>query len=104
MNTPIVVLGFAILLASQGVSAADAERGQKLYQSRCDECHTESVHGREKRVAKDFDDVRRWVTRWSENVGARWGANEIDDVSSYLNDTYYHFPCPRDVCKVVSMR
>jgi cytochrome c5 len=84
----------ASALAAGSASGADAERGRALYESRCDSCHSESVHGRAKRVAKDFDDVRRWVGRWNANLGLHWGDEEIDDVSLYLNNTYYRYPCP----------
>jgi len=103
-NTILAAVGFAILLAARGVPAADPDRGRELYESRCGECHSESVHGRAKRVAADFADVRGWVSRWNKNLALRWGDAEIDDVSVYLNNTYYRYPCPREVCKVVSLR
>ena len=99
----VAAIGLGMLCVARGLPAADADRGRALYESRCTECHSESVHGRAKRVAADFADVRRWVSRWSDNLGLRWGEGEIDDVSVYLNDTYYRYPCPREVCKVVSM-
>ena len=98
----VVIAAILILFGTRSVSGADAQRGGALYESRCGACHSESVHGRAKRVATDFNDVRRWVSRWNENLGLRWGDEEIDDVSVYLNDTYYRFACPPQVCKVVS--
>jgi len=102
-NVGVAAIGLVILLAGRGTPAADAERGRELYELRCGECHSESVHGRAKRVATDFADVRRWVGRWSGNLGLRWSDSEIEDVSVYLNNTYYRYPCPREVCKVVSL-
>jgi hypothetical protein len=92
-----------ILFATRNASGADAERGAALYESRCGTCHSESVHGRSKRVATDFGQVRGWVSRWNENLGLRWGDEEIDDVSVYLNNTYYRYACPPQVCKVISL-
>ena len=92
-----------ILLATRGASGADAERGRDLYDSRCASCHSESVHGRKKRVATDFNDVRRWVARWSGSLALQWGEEEIDDVTLYLNNAYYRHPCPPSACKVVSL-
>jgi mono/diheme cytochrome c family protein len=101
----VVVLATpALLFATRSASAADVQRGRALYESRCGTCHSESVHGRAKRVATDFEDVRRWVIRWNTNLGLRWAGEEIDDVSAYLNNTYYRFPCPPTVCKVVSLK
>lgn len=98
-----VIAAFAMLLVPRGASGADAARGAILYEARCGECHSESVHGRTKRVAADFDDVRRWVKRWNENLGSRWGDEEIDDVTFYLNKAYYRYACPPRICKIVSL-
>lgn len=83
--------------------AADYARGKSLYENRCGDCHSESVHGRDKRVARDFGEVRGWVERWNRTLRAGWGAEEVNDVAVYLNSTYYAYPCPPSVCKVVSL-
>ncbi len=98
----VVIAAILILFGTRGVSGADAQRGAALYESRCGSCHSESVHGRQKRVAKDFAEVREQVSRWNVNLGLRWGDEEIDDVTVYLNNTYYRFACPPQACKVVS--
>ena len=98
----VAVAAVVILFATRNVAGADARRGAALYEERCGSCHSESVHGRQKRVAKDYDAVRGWVARWNDNLGLHWGDEELDDVSVYLNDTYYRFPCPPRTCKVVS--
>lgn len=90
------------LLWSNPSWAADADRGRALYELRCGNCHSESVHGRKARVAKDFNDVRAWVVRWTANLKLAWTQEEIDDVALYLNGTYYRYPCPPQVCKVIS--
>ena len=92
-----------IPFATPSASGADVDRGAALYEMRCGNCHSESVHGRSKRVATDFGEVRGWVNRWNENLGLRWGNEEIDDVSVYLNKTYYRYACPPQVCKTVSL-
>lgn len=99
----VVAAAIAALFAPRGVSAADVERGRALYELRCGTCHSESVHGRAKRVAADFADVRRWVVRWGASLGLAWSDEEVDDVAVYLNATYYRYPCPPNVCKVVSL-
>ncbi|MGZ5037371.1 MAG: hypothetical protein ACXWHB_11215 [Usitatibacter sp.] len=98
----IVLAALLILFAARNAAGADARRGAALYEPSCGGCHSESVHGRGKRVAKNFEEVRGWVVRWKENLHLRWSDEEIDDVSVYLNDTYYHFDCPPKVCRVVS--
>jgi hypothetical protein len=81
---------------------AELSRGRALYELRCQGCHSESVHARVKRTARDFDDVRRWVERWNASLALRWDAQEIDDVTLHLNGVYYRYPCPPTVCKVIS--
>ena len=81
---------------------AQMERGRALYDLRCTNCHATSVHSRDRRVAADFGEVRGWVVRWGRDLGLRWGEEEIDDVAVYLNATYYRYPCPPSVCKVLS--
>jgi mono/diheme cytochrome c family protein len=81
---------------------ADPARGRALYEQRCQGCHSESVHARPKRTARDLEDVRRWVSRWNDSLSLAWDAEEIDDVALYLNGAYYRYPCPPTLCKVVS--
>lgn len=97
-----LAFAMAALLAAPLAVGADAERGRALYELRCGTCHSESVHGRQKRVATSFEDVRAWVIRWNENLGLRWSPEEIDDVAVHVNATYYRYKCPAQVCKVIS--
>jgi len=83
------VLGFSTL-----VFAGDAKRGEGLYSQKCHECHSESVHGRMNRAARDFGAIREWVRHWSETLATGWGTDEVEDVTTYLNAAYYHFPPP----------
>ena len=92
-----IALGFSGLSGAQ--AAADAERGKNLYETRCSACHESSVHNRSARKAKSFDGVRVQVARWSNEVGGNWSGDDIDDVTLYLNQRYYHFPCPPGMCK-----
>jgi mono/diheme cytochrome c family protein len=94
--------GLVALLASPLAPGADEERGRALYELRCGTCHSESVHGRQKRVAADFHEVRAWVGRWSAHLGLRWTSEEIDDVAVHVNNAYYRYKCPPHVCTVVS--
>lgn len=78
---------------------ADTERGKVLYETRCIACHESSVHNRDARKAKSFNALRAQVLRWSAQVGGAWTADEIDDVTLYLNERYYRFPCPQKLCR-----
>ena len=69
-----------------------------LYESGCVGCHAESVHGRDKRAARDFEAVRAWVRRWSANIGLKWTDEEVNDVAVHLNAAYYGYRCPPAYC------
>jgi mono/diheme cytochrome c family protein len=81
------------------VAAADAARGSVLYETRCNACHASSVHNRSARKAKSFDGIRTQVLHWTAESGGSWSADEIDDLTLYLNQRYYRFPCPQSVCR-----
>lgn len=75
-------------------------RGKALYDARCDQCHEKSVHERDPRSAKSFAEVRAYVVKWDKELGALWRADELDAVTRYLNDRYYHYPCPTTLCSL----
>ena len=99
---PVLLLAASLALPALA-TAGDPQRGRGLYEQRCGGCHTESVHGRAHRVARDAQDVRRWVRHWSERLGLGWGEEEVEDVTAYLDAPYYGFPCDAPPCRALSM-
>ena len=91
----------AVMLAAVPGFAADAERGRALYEARCDACHNAGVHQRRSRIALSFVALRTQVARWNAELGGAWGAEEVDDVTVYLNNLYYFHRCPESVCRSV---
>ncbi len=77
------------LVSAQGVLGASPERGRGLYLNHCLACHESTTHVRSNRRARTLPEVRRWVARWSVQLELGWRRNEIDDVTAYLNRTYY---------------
>ena len=86
----VPLLGFA-----QG---PDVSRGKALYETRCRDCHGQSVHERNPRTARTVAEIREFVVRWDRELGALWRADELDAVTRYLNERYYHFRCPTSLC------
>ncbi len=83
------------LLASVTALAAPAKaptRGELLYANHCIACHTEQVHWRDQRLAKNWQGLVHQVRRWQTNTGLRWSDDDIQAVSHYLNARYYRFP------------
>ena len=67
-----------------------AERGQLLYENHCTACHEKSVHGRNHYKANSINDIRQWVIRWSNNLELGWERNDVNVVTDFLNQRYYH--------------
>ncbi len=66
-------------------------RGEMLYRNHCIECHNQQIHWRDGRIAKDLNGLRTQVDRWQDAIGVGWTKEEINDVSRYLNATYYFY-------------
>ena len=99
----LFIVAAAIAGALPAAHAANGEPlGAALYESRCTGCHERSVHARDPRRAGNFDQIRAYVYRWDRFLGGSWQRSEIDAVAQYLNERYYHFPCPQDVCGMAS--
>ncbi len=71
--------------------AADAARGKLLYETSCNECHTKSVSGRPNRTAKSVSDIRKRVIPWESYKGYHWSNEEVEDVTQYLNESFYKY-------------
>ncbi len=67
-------------------------RGELLYSTHCNACHTSKVHWRENKLATGWRSLKAQVRRWQANTDLGWSEEEITDVTRYLNATYYHFP------------
>lgn len=94
----VLVVG-CVMCVPASAHGADTDRGRALYEARCDLCHSTSVHVRESRKAISFEGVRAQVARWNGELGGAWSADDINDVTVYLNNRYYFFPCPESVCR-----
>lgn len=88
----------ATLLCAGAASAADPARGRALYEARCGDCHNDSVHNDNSRKALNFEQARGRVADFSARLDTKWSSAQIDDVTVYLNERYYGFPCPPKLC------
>lgn len=94
-------LAIALLLSTPLAYAADPQRGQQLFETTCTSCHEDNAFTREQRLAQDYATLVAQVQRWENNLGLHWSAEDITDVTRYLNNTYYGFACPtagNDAC------
>lgn len=66
-------------------------RGQMLYENHCTACHESVVHIRETRRTRSLAALRGRVTHWADYLRLDWGADEVEEVTRYLDDRYYRF-------------
>jgi mono/diheme cytochrome c family protein len=88
----------ALLPTQSSAQALDLQRGRALHQMFCSRCHGIDLYTRSGRRAESFDALRRWVYWWAIDARLGWSRLEIDDVSHYLNERFYHFPCGDSEC------
>lgn len=65
--------------------------GQLLYENHCTKCHTSIVHIRERKKAKNIQDVQAWVGKWQTYEKLNWDEKSINAVADYLVMHYYKF-------------
>jgi mono/diheme cytochrome c family protein len=82
------------LCAAAAAQPGGGDRGQLLYATHCDACHTTEIHWRDKRLVRNFASLVTEVRRWQANIGLGWEETDIGEVSRYLNATIYHFAPP----------
>lgn len=66
-------------------------RGELLYSTHCNACHTSQVHWREQKLVTDWNSLVAQVRRWQLVSGLRWSEEEVTDVAHYLNATFYEY-------------
>lgn len=92
INTLITALLLCVSPLSWAQSEGGLVRGKLLYTTHCMSCHTSVVHWRAKKQVTNWSSLGAQVDRWQKAAGLGWSGEEIEEVSSYLNQTYYHFP------------
>ena len=81
-----------LALAPFAAAGQDLERGKLLYDTHCNECHYVRVHERLRSEVRDIADLRDIVSRRSRETRRRsFSVEELDDMTEYLNASYYRF-------------
>ena len=71
--------------------AADTQKGKALHEANCQSCHDSSVYTRKERRVTTTEGIKKQVRRCEQSLGLKWFDEQIDDVTAYLNDTYYQY-------------
>jgi mono/diheme cytochrome c family protein len=80
-----------LVATAQAANESNEMRGELLYTTQCEACHTTAIHWREKKLAKDWKGLKAQVARWQVMAKLSWTDQDIVDVTLYLNKRYYHF-------------
>ena len=88
------IAAWAIGAQAEAKTQRDPSRGELLYTTHCIACHTEQVHWRDKKLARDWTSLRLQVRRWQGNAALGWNNADVAEVTRYLNTRYYHFQPP----------
>ena len=67
------------------------ENGEKLHETHCVKCHTDSVYTREARFVKSMDALSKQVKRCKNNLSIAWFDEDTEAVAHFLNEKYYKF-------------
>jgi len=92
----VLSLGLGALAAT--AQAADIQHGKKLHDQNCIHCHASIVGGngtaiytRPDRHIDSLAALNKQVHRCKNSLGVSWPEDQIQDVVTYLNQTFYHF-------------
>ena len=67
------------------------KNGNKLHETHCLKCHTDSVYIRETRFVKSMEALNKQVKRCKNNLGIAWFNEDTEAVAHFLNEKYYKF-------------
>ena len=81
----------AILMLISAAFAADPARGQHLVTAYCGDCHNATIYSGNQRKATDTLALREQILTGALALGLNWTNKEVEDVTEYLNNAYYHF-------------
>lgn len=91
LNKRVLINSIILLLLCLPVHAVDIENGKALHNENCLRCHNESKYTRKNRIVNSFDELRERISQCELSAELTWFDEEIDDVTAYLNNAFYHF-------------
>ena len=83
-----LVLLSIVQISAQG---ADIDNGKQLHVENCMRCHQSEIYTSNDRKVSTFVQLRKKVEQCELINELAWFEEEVDDVTAYLNATYYLF-------------
>lgn len=91
INKTLLANLITILLLSAPVYAFDSDNGKTLHNENCVRCHDDSMYTRKDRKTQSYSLLRERIVQCEIMTELIWFEEEIDDVTAYLNESFYHF-------------
>lgn len=91
MTRPSTMFITACLLTAGIPAGVVAASGAELHQQHCTSCHDDGVYTRPDHRVTTLEGLRKQVQRCELSLGLKWFDEDIEAVTSYLNDNYYKF-------------
>lgn len=86
---PTFVAMLLTLPAAQ--SLAEEFNAEDYHHGHCMACHDNDVYTRDDRKMKSYEMLQNQVARCDANLGAGLFPDDMDQLTNYLNDTFYKF-------------
>jgi len=84
-------IGYGVNSAAFAGDIPSESRGELLYSTYCNACHTVEIHWKSKSLATNWPSLKAQVYRWQAYLGLSWDENDIIAATHYLNNYFYHF-------------
>ena len=91
VSRDLLTASVLLCLASAPALAADTAKGKELLQKNCTGCHDDSVYKRSDRRVTSMSALKKQITGCEHAANANMSKSQIDDLTQYLNSTYYKF-------------
>lgn len=86
------MLSAALLLSLAATAQAkDDFDPQQFLQQNCTRCHDDSVYTRKDRRVKSLEGLQNQVRRCDSMLGTKLYDDDLESLTQYLNQRYYHF-------------
>ncbi len=99
MKTTLQFILFSLLaILPFAATNADTTHGMQLHEENCIACHAArfgndgtEIYTRHNHRVKNMEALNKQVNRCKDNLGLTWFDEDVNDVTDYLNKTFYQF-------------
>ncbi len=80
-----------LILFHPVINAVDIENGKTLHNENCTRCHQPDIYTHENSMIHSYTELNERIRQCEIMAEMAWFDDEINDVTAYLNETYYKF-------------